>query len=208
MKKIIKVSLVILASLSINLNLFSQEKFNSYQNDLLKKTYDINISFDNENKFTLFIDATSFDKQYLAGGIILMQDKYKNFITALNEAKIKYIEWIKTAQQNNVKSLNKDMEYISKVSSYFGNENGDRWMFQIDVYLKFNFMIKVVDNNVKYLLIVNTGELRDTKNDYLKSTGLALIFSSVKEIDDFLSIISMDKINSFISKPKKEELFK
>jgi hypothetical protein len=42
----------------------------------------------------------------------------------------------------------------------------------------------------------------------MKVDGFVLVFSSSKEIDDFTTIISPEKITEFLNKPKNEDLFK
>ncbi|NBV91055.1 MAG: hypothetical protein EBR91_02665, partial [Flavobacteriia bacterium] len=94
----------------------------------------------------------------------------------------------------------------SKVVGYFlyGNE----WNFQFLVNLKFDFKILESKGEIKYLLLVKTGELQSSSNEFMKVDGFVLVFSSSKEIDDFTSIISTEKITAFLNKPKNEDLFK
>jgi hypothetical protein len=42
----------------------------------------------------------------------------------------------------------------------------------------------------------------------MKVDGFVLVFTSTKEIDDFIGSVSAKKISSFQNKPKKEDLFK
>ena len=42
----------------------------------------------------------------------------------------------------------------------------------------------------------------------MKVDGFALVFSSSKEIDDFVNAISPEKITEFLNKPKNDALFK
>lgn len=42
----------------------------------------------------------------------------------------------------------------------------------------------------------------------MKTNGVVLVFTSSKEVDDFINTISLNKITEFLSKPKKEAIFK
>ncbi len=184
----------------------AQEKFTIYDNTYVGKTYEIQIASKEKEKFSLYIDAMSLDRTHDKVGMTIDQKQYQDFLNAIAEAKIKYEEWVKTAKENNIKELNKTMTIKSKAGGYF--LYGSKWNFQFLVNLKFDF--KIIENNseIKYLLLIKTGELQSSSNQFMKVDGLALIFSSAKEIDEFTNAISLDKITEFINKPKKDTLFK
>ena len=184
----------------------AQTKFSSYDNTYAGKSYEIQISSMEKDKYKLYINAMSLDPIHDEGGISIDQSNNQVFLNALAEAKLKYEEWIKTAKENNVKELYKTMTTKSKVVGYFlyGNE----WNFQFLVNLKFDFKILESKGEIKYLLLVKTGELQSSSNEFMKVDGFVLVFSSSKEIDDFTSIISTEKITEFLNKPKNEDLFK
>jgi hypothetical protein len=184
----------------------AQEKFASYDNTYAEKTYDIQLSSKDREKFSLYIDAMSLDRTHEKGGIIIDQKQYQYFINAITEARTKYEEWVKTAKENNIKELSKTMTIASKAGGYF--LYGSKWNFQFLLNLKFDFKIIEIKGEVKYLLLIRTGELQSSSNQFMKVDGLVIVFSSTKEMDDFLTVISTDKITDFINKPKKEALFK
>jgi hypothetical protein len=198
------ITLVALVFTSTNVK--AQEKFSTYENTLFQKTYPIQISVKEKDDFSLYIDAFSFDKIHSDGGITIKSKKYQDFINALTEAKGKYEEWVKTANENNIKELDKSMNISSVVDGYF--MYGSKWNFQFGVFLKFDFRVREIGGKVQHILLVKTGELQSSSNQFMKVDGFALVFTSTKEIDDFLAKISMDKINEFQNKPKKEDLFK
>jgi hypothetical protein len=201
-KKIATIVLFALATLQIK----AQEKFTSYENTYVGKSYEIQISSKEKEKFTLYIDAMSLDRTHEKGGISIDQKNHQDFLNSLAEAKLKYEEWVKTAKDNNVKELDKSMSVKSKANGYF--LYGSKWNFQFSINLKFDFKILESKDETKYLLLVRTGELQSSSNQFMKVDGFVLVFSSSKEIDDFAAIISTDKVNEFINKPKKEALFK
>jgi hypothetical protein len=196
----------IIAFMLIGLNLKAQEKFTTYDNIYAKKTYDIQLSSKDNDKFTLYIDAMSLDKLHETGGFMVDDKKYQGFVDALNEAKIKYQEWEQTAKANNVKELDKEMPIKSKVVGYF--LYGSDWHFQYLVNLTFDFKILESDGEIKNLLIVRSGKMQSSSNQFMDVDGVVLVFSSAKEIQEFVDSISLEKIKEFKNKPKSEDLFK
>ena len=190
----------------LELDIHAQDKFTSYDNSYIGKTYEIQISADEKDKFSLYIEAMSFDKLHGKGGITIDQKQQQEFINALVEAKLKYDEWLKTAKENNIKELDKSMTIKSKAGGYF--LYGSKWNFQFLVNLKFDFKIIESNNEIKYLLLIRTGELQSSTNQFMKVDGFALVFSSSKEIDEFMNAISTDKIMKYVNQPKKDALFK
>ena len=184
----------------------AQDKFTSYDNTYAEKSYEIQISSKEKDKFKLYINAMSFDRTHDEGGISIDQNNHQDFLNALAESKIKYEEWIKTAKENNIKELDKTMTLKSKVGGYF--LYGSEWNFQFLVNLKFDFKILESKGEIKYLLLLRTGELQSSSNQFMKVDGFALVFSSSKEIDDFVNAISPEKITEFLNKPKNDALFK
>ena len=185
----------------------AQEKFASYDNSYNTKMYDIQISTKgDEDKYTFYIDAMSMDRLHDQGGILIRQKQHQDFLNALSDAKVKYIEWVKVAKENNVKELDKTMDITSKVGAYF--KYGSDWEFQFLVNLRFDFKILESKGVLKYLLIVRTGELQSSSNRYMKVDGFVLVFTSASEIDNFTNLISVQKTEDFLKKPKPKDLFK
>lgn len=198
---------LIIAVLAITCsNSYSQMKFATYDNTYAEKTYDIRISTKEKNGFTLWIDALSVDKLNEFGGLMMNEKQYRSFISGLNEAKLKYEDWVKTAKENNVKELNKIMPIKSKIAGYF--RYGNDWYYQDLVNLAFNFWIVESEGELKYFLIARTGELQSSSNQFIDVDGFVLVFSSTAEIEEFVNAISLREINDFYNKPKVDDLFK
>jgi uncharacterized protein (DUF1330 family) len=195
---------IILLTLGLNVN--AQDKFTTYDNAYAKKTYDIQISLKDNDKFTFYIDAMSLDNLHEKGGFMVDDKKYQGFIDALTEAKSKYQEWEQTAKSNNVKELDKEMPIKSKVAGYF--LYGSDWHFQYIVNLTFDFKILESEGEIKYLLIVRSGKMQSSSNQFMDVDGVVLVFTSANEIQEFVDSISLNKINEFRNKPKSEDLFK
>lgn len=184
----------------------AQEKFSTYDNTVSDKTYNIDIISEAPDKFTLYIDAMSFDKLHTKGGITIDHNQHHKFFDAILQAKEKYQEWVKTAKENDVKDLSKTMTIKTKAGGYF--KYGSKWQLQFRVTLKFDFRIIESKGEIKYLLLIKTGELQSSTNQYMKMDGFALVFSSTEEMDEFTESISKKKITEFLNTPKKEDLFK
>ena len=205
MKTMLK-KLLIIVQLFCSMNLFAQEKFSEYDNSYIGERFEIQLSAKEQDKFTLYIDAMSLDKLHSKGGIRVEEKNHSEFIEALSQARIKYEEWVATAKENNVKELVKTMTIKSRAGGYF--LYGSEWNFQFSVNLQFDFKILESNGETKYLLLIRTGELQSSSNQFMKVDGFVLVFTSAKEIDDFIGSISADKISAFQNKPKKEDLFK
>lgn len=191
------VVLVVLYSIS-----FAQESYNSYSNLYSGNKYDIQISYKDSLKYTLYIDMMSMDRLSKSGGIMVDKKEHEKFIKTLEEAKLKYEEWVKIAIDNNVTDLDKSMSLQTRVGGYFSY--GSKWNFQYIVNLSFDF--KII--NDKKLLIVRTGKMTSSSNQFMTHDGFVFVFSNTEEITEFLDIISRNQINEFILKPKSSELFK
>lgn len=204
MKKLIMMMAIMMCFVGIG---FAQEKFATYDNTYINKTYDISINVENDDKFTLYINAMSVDEIHETGGFMINEKEYQKFIDALQSASLKYQEWDSIARLNNVVELNKKMTDIKcKAGGYFLYY--DEWKFQFFLIPTFSFLILESNNEIKRLLIVGSGQMTASSNQYMDVDGVMLVFSSIVEIQDFINLISISKINEFKNQPKKEDLFK
>jgi len=186
---------------------YSQEKYATYDNTYIGKTYDIQISFTDNNKFTFYVDALSLDNFVDKGGFMISNQQLKEFLTNLNQAKEKYQEWVKTAKANDVESLSKEIDIkVQKISGYF--LYGGDWHFDFYVKPTYKFIILKSKGTIKYLLMVSTGKLQASNNEFMDCKSFVLVFSSLDEINHFVNLFSAKKINEYKNKPKKEDLFK
>lgn len=195
-------SLLMILGLGVN----AQEKFTTYDNTYIGKPFEIDISIQENNQFNLYIYALSLDAIHETGGFLVSDKNYLGFINALTAAKSKYVEWIQTAKANNVTELDKLIPASCRLAGYF--MYGNDWQFQFLVNPTFNFKIIERNGSIEYLLLVRTGELESSSNQFMDVDGFVLAFTSEKEIQTFLDSISMDKIKEFMNKPKVEDLFK
>lgn len=186
---------------------YSQSKaFATYTNGF-GKSYEITLTSKDTSKYDIWIDAHSMDASHKIGGIMVRSKTEEKFITALSEAKVKYKEWVETAKKNNVKDLYKEMEIKCKgIDGYF--VYGKDYHFSFGIKLGFFFVIKEIDGEVTYRLVVKTGEMIASDNQFMKVDGVALVYNDEKEIDSFINTLNHKKIIEYLSKPKAEDLFK
>jgi len=194
---------LVFAIIFFGMKLNAQEKFTTYRNILSSKPIDISISYTNDSTYFLLVDMYSNDKINKKGGIWINSQDHKEFIDKILIAKSKYAEWTNVAKQNKVNEMFKDMDINYRVASaYF--YYGKKITQQMGVDLKFSF--SVIGQNKS--LLIRTGQLTSLTNEYLIHDGFKFVFTSEKEIADFIDKISVQKVKDFIKKPKTSDLFK
>ncbi len=189
---------------------FSQKVYSEYNSIYFNSKYNLEVSFDEEDqsKYDIWINATSIDDLVEKTGIKVNSNKIDLFVKSLNLIKEKYIEWTTVAKTNNVEELKKDFNIdIPTVDGFF--YFGDEWEFDYSVKPTARFIIlKNKKGELCYVLLISSGGLTSSSNEYIKSDGLYIALSSIKEIEDFISGVSPETILSFKNKPKTEDLFK
>jgi hypothetical protein len=194
MKKII---IIILLLTTLPFSIFSQKHFNSYYNQYSNESYSIRLSEDDNDliKYRLYIDMISLDTAYNnSGGIVMNSDRHNEFLFQLNEAKFQYEKYSNLCMINKITDWTNMMQNSVSVSSYYKN-NKNIWMIKNNVELTFYFRVIGEDK----FLIISTNmvdeDLNEFNDDSYDINGFIFIFSSTKEIDNFIEIINIDKIN-------------
>lgn len=177
----------------------AQEKMDEYL--IAGKKYSIQVSFDRFHSFALWIEAQPLEGPNMTGGILIDSARHGNFISSLERAKAKYSEWVKTAKDNKVTDFSKEMVISCTVDGYF--LYGREWHFTRDIELIFRFRVM----NQSYL-IINTGVMKSSSNEYIDVDGFIMHFASESDISSFIKKVSMASIQEFKNKPKKADLFK
>lgn len=181
---------------------FAQDKYASYENEFENKTFNIQIGRKDAFTYKLFIEVGTVDDLSGKGGIVASNIQHAPLFNAIRAAKEKYIEWKKVAIENNVQDLNKRIEQTANVGSYF--MYGTDWQFQFSVDL--TFAVKFTEG--KHYMMIKTGDLVSASNRYMTHKGFLLVFSSEKEIDDFLELLSLEKVAEYLNAPDNKDLFK
>lgn len=195
--------LITLSLLLLSITGKSQEIFSNYSSDYFGKKYDISIGTqDKKGVFRFYIDCESMDNTSKKASMILASEDVPEFVVFVDSLHKVYTKWVKTAKDNNVTELSKELPLkFSKIEAAFAY---GKWQFDNTVRLTPRF--KIV--NGKYLLIVESGELQSISNQFMKSKGLYIVFNSDTEFDALINSIDIKKAGEFVrSKSKKEELF-
>ena len=180
---------------------FGQE-YTTYDNLYDGNTYKVLIYLKDDGGYRLYVNMMPIDELSESGGILITEKEHDLFLSTLNEAKVKYTEWVTTAKENNVTDLSKSMIYKVEVVGFF--QYGSKWNIQLNVNLTFDFAIVDGEN----FLIVRTGKLTSSSNQFMTHDGFVFVFQNEKEIDDFVNVLSVDKVKEFMNKPKSTDLFK
>lgn len=179
-----------------------------YFNSYIDKEYEIQVDFKENNEFTLYIDGVNASNIREKGGFLIDPKTYNGFIENLKIARDKYEEWSKVAIENGVKEFSKEVELKHQnVGGYF---YGSKWFFDFNVRPSFTFkVIQSTSKGTQNIMLVDTNKLTSSSNQYIDSEGFILIFSTLVEFDEFLKLVSVEKIQEFKNKSaNKDSLFK
>jgi len=195
----------------VHLNLASQEKFGEYallleEGRVSSGPYDLKISREKQLLYVFMRPLSESSKKEGEGGIELSIKKkqHQAFISALINAKQKFVEWDSVAKKNNVnEEVRKEMNFrLNGIKAFF--KYGSRWHFQKWLELSFYFMYQ----DKKPILYVGTPRLTASDNQYMRHDGFSLYFDDISKIDEFVDMISDSKIQEFLSSPPATDLFK
>lgn len=198
--------IIILFILFFPITAYTQEVFATYEMSYFncgKTTYEMLAEIKNDKIDKIYIEGSSFDASTKKTVLIIEGAHISKFGDYLKAAKDKYIEWTKTAIDNNVKDLNKVIPLESQVKYMVGFIYGD-WNFARNVNLQSRFRV----SDGFHLLILDTGKLTSMTNEYIQNDGFVIVFNNIKEIDYLLNKISKENLDKVANdKVNKESLF-
>lgn len=196
--------LIYLFTILMTINFNAQKKFAEYYTDYWPdiKKFDIEVSGNNEKLDAIWINVRTLDDLRPKGFIKIPINKLPEFIEYLNASKAKYEEWTKIAKENNVLDVTKEID-IKKFSTTVAFQYG-KWQFTT---ARINPRFLLSKGVAK--IVFGTHELTSLSNQFIKSEGLALVFTSIDEINDFISLFDVNKMQEFLNKDSdKKDLFK
>ena len=201
MKKILLLSLI-----SVSSYIFAQETVASYtMNYFPGEKYDIQSDNPSDNRAKLYLDVASKESLIKKIDILIPFNEIDKFKSDILKCKDIYSTWKKTAIENKVTDLDKEIDV--KFNKYdIAFLYGSKWNIDFSKTLISRF--KIV--NGKYLFILsNEYELTASSNKYMTAKGFYLVLTDEKEFDNLINNINVDKINElFSAKKKTDELFK
>ena len=193
MKKIVFLLCVIFSC-----NTFAEDKISEYYSSIWKETYRIEASQPKNGKFEFFIYCHSFDAIHKKVGFSINSKDVEDFTSNLLSVKSKFLEWGKTAQQNNVDEYSKEFDIRFKsVDAFF--LYGSEYKFAFNIRLKPKFMII----KGKPYAVFNSGKLVASSNRFMDVKGFSLVFSNADEFDEFIKALDVDNVLNKDSKEKQ-----
>ena len=144
---------------------------------------------ENEGVISLWIDAYSLDGIADSPILSLDDDAYPLFKSNLDMVLEKYNEWSAVAKRNNVTELTKDIP--TRKQTFTG-------VFQYGNDLYFDFSTRVeyefrVMGSGDYVIIIRTGEMVASSNEYITCDDAVIVLSSASEIKKFIAAVNLDK---------------
>ena len=183
----------------------AQEKVNDFDMSFFETpTYDILATEEKGGEIKYYINMYSTEGK--SSLVVLMIEDAKdmgNFVADVMEAKQTYIKWDSVSVANSVTDLEKQMS-VSTSGLQTAFVYGSGWNFDFSNKLTYDF--KHVDKVPT--LIIRTGKLQSSENQFIDSDGGIFAFSSVEEIDGFISALEPHHAEEFFANKKnKESLF-
>jgi hypothetical protein len=199
---------IILALVFLALQSNAQEIYSRYTSSFINESFDLGLFKNSDSKYSLYVFGYTTERIKEKCGVFFDNKEHESFLKTLKDAKQKYIEWKNIAKINDVKDVNKPMEIKSFCNGgffYYGGKVQLKLSFNVEYYF---VVITTEGRPSNYLLILQTGEMKSVSNEFIKSSGANIIFSSEEEIESFINNISLEKINGLLAKPDKKDLFK
>lgn len=199
MKKILFLMTVL--TMLVPTTTYAEKVVGIYHSNYWNKDFDIEASDIENGKFSIYIQVPA--KSESTRAMLSFEDSdVEELKGTLLQIKEKYAEWSKIARENNVTDMNKEMDF--KLPSCTICWKGTKWFFSFRNRIQPSFLI--LDDGKHVISFVE--KVTASSNRYIDET-IYWIFSSPKEIDEFISILNIDKIKEkLLSKEKASDLFK
>ncbi len=191
----------------LSLSAISQESYNEYYDSNLGKVLKFEALDKGKGKFILSLEGIPLESQRQKAGLVFTTEKVlESFVSDLVSVRDKYTEWKRVAVENEVQKASKKFELTAKSDTYF--TYGRDTYFNFNKRIEFLFGIAEKGGEVKYTVVLNSGELQASSNRYIKIDGFVITFSSEEDFNDLISKLNKDKILNYLSQPKDSDLFK
>ncbi|MGI9582649.1 hypothetical protein ACR1PO_15750 [Chryseobacterium sp. RRHN12] len=201
MKKIFLLSAFMFSCIS-----YAQEVLSTYTMSYFPgEKYEIQADNPTEKKARVYFGTSPKDNIVKKIDILIPISDLDKFKSDLTKCKEVYSNWKKTAIENKVTDLDKDIDV--KFSRYdIAFLYGSKWNFDFSKTIIPRF--KII--NGKYLFILsNEYELTSSSNKFMTTKGFYLVFNDEQEFDQVINNLDVNKIDDlFKSKKKTDELFK
>lgn len=173
------------------------------------KTFKIYAFKENKaGKFELRVQVPGRDS-YTQTFIQLSNKNHAKFIDMLKLSREKFVEWSKTAVENNVTELVKEIKKNEKDilnyqdASFILNEK-----IYLDDMATISYYFTIAEGKF-FLIIQNPLDLKSSTNRFISVKGYRLGFVTVEEIDNFIEMLDLTRLKEFLNNnSSKQDLFK
>ena len=156
-----------------------------------------------ETSATILIESVGVDNSYIA----FKDSKLDSFVSGLKKMRDKYIEWSKTAKENNITSMTKEMDYpfeptgFGAVFLYGSWHSADGFCYN----MKPHFMVK---DGGKTIAVVFYQSVKASTNEYIEGE-VSLVFQNTQDFNSLITKLSDGTLKAKIANEKKQKsLFK
>ncbi|MBR1716925.1 MAG: hypothetical protein IJ718_04815 [Paludibacteraceae bacterium] len=181
--------------------LLAEDRIGSYTMSYFDgKEYEIEASEPKNGKFSIYLYVGG-DRKSDKVCIGIDSKDLQAFKTSLEQIRDKFLEWEKTAKDNNVTDINKDFPYsFPKVTIAW---LGSKWWFSFNKHLKPKFMV-FKDGSCAMVVYM---KVKASSNEYIDQD----VYWVLQNVDEFNSIIDMLDENivmeHYNNKGNKTDLF-
>ncbi len=184
----------------ISNHIFAEKVVGSYFLSYFNKEYNIEASEIENGKFHVYIQVSG-ERESTNVMISIKNvdlEEFNNFLLLVKE---KFIEWKNVAEQNNVKDMNKEMNFKSPKTTICWL--GTKWYFSFGHRLNPNFIVFEDGRSV----VSFYKKVTASSNQYIDQK-IYWVFSEPSEIDELISQLNIDTITAKLQETdKSKDLF-
>lgn len=190
------IAIMICAVMSTKAQLKTYATFNNIYNVRIDKT---------TSGYDVYVDASNDEMSQT--GFIITDKELPLFLKTAREAKAKYIEWSKISKENNVTDFNKNIGTSFDIDGFF--MYGGVPKLASKVPFRWKFSVIKMDGKVIRLISLRSDKMVANSNKYMEGEQMYLLFTDVNKIDEFLSCLDKEKIDTAFRKENEvADLFK
>lgn len=155
--------------------------------------------------YDVYVDARNDEMSQT--GFILTDKELPLFLKTIRDVKAKYIEWSKVATDNNINDFNKNIGDTINIDGFFMYAGSPRLASKVPFIWKFS--VVKMNGNVMNVISFRSDKMVANNNEFVKGKQMYLFFTDVNQIDEFLSCLDKEKIDTVFRKENEvADLFK
>lgn len=174
---------------------FGQEKITTFKMGGIENHFYISATKPNDKgNFEFYILPISLHEKMNDVALIIESQRIKMFKNVIKEAKYTYSKYKNQFNEDTLIKFDVGGNY--KWKSAF--KNGKKWIYDYKVELSFAFVNSTKSGSSLYIL--NKNDLKGLTNKNLICDGFIFSFKSKREINNFISKLSIDKVTKYYKK--------